>query len=816
MIQATRQSQSRAAAIEPRAVAIEPRRMHHARLAAMAQQVTALRHKALWMSVAAAAVLVLCGLATLDYFAELSLAVRALGLVPAVLLAAIAWGFRDRLRFSSSDAAAAMETAWPELGQRIRTSHDYQLLPEEAAPATPALVAALESDADRSVRGREIEPLVNRWPWRLATGGLVVVLLGWLLAALALPEFRISTARSLLLPVDYTEVEISTLPESLMLGEQLHVVMLVRGRPLEEAQVWQRSLAADGRPASAWTPVEVQPERPGPLVGRLAAVIQPQQSFEVRVDAGPRRHPLHTVVVRQPLAIEEWTAHVEPPSYTGLPASDGDVESLSVPAGSSLKFSARYNRAPQDVSAHVDPEGTTGPLHQTLHQAVSTVSLGNVRETFSLRLHGRAADGVTGDSYPLRVRAVPDEPPLVVFSSPVEDAEALPTQEVSFAVEASDDYGLSRVGIIYKINGGEEISLWEQTLADAPKQIRHRAILPLEDMGLSFHDAITYYAFVEDNRPEMQRTLSELRFLDIRPFRREYEVQEASSGTCSGECLTLEKLIGEQREILQRTFAAQLREEAKQGPELAQAQTELKEKLESLAGALAREVSPIPALETAVSLMVLASGSLQEQDLASGATLEEGALADMILARQNLRKILKQGSSTAKQARQIDRQETQQLRLPQKKQETQQEQLGELRRELEQLAREQQQFAQSLSQLSDNGPEDAASRGDLIEQQIAATKQASSLHDRFASGTFGQLAQRRMQEVQELIDGSARQVAAARDDASVQGAQQAASTLLQLSEHLRGAAIPTSTVSCPMPGARQNAWRETSALSTRP
>lgn len=815
---------------------------HHARLAAMARQVAASRRRTLWVAVAAGTALVVCGLAALDYFLELSTALRALGWGAAMLpVGLLVWRLRGRLRYAAADAAAAMETAWPEIGQRIRTSHDYQLLRRDVAPADPALVATLDSEAGRSVQGRPIEPLLNRWPLRLAWGGLAIIVMGWLAAALAVPEFRISTARAMLLPVGYTEVELEKLPDTLTLGERLNVGMLVRGRPLKEVKLWQRSLIADEPSEAKWTPVEVLSETPGQLVGRLTAVIEPLRSFELRIEAGPQRHPVHTVIVRQPLTIEGWTAQVEPPAYTGLPATDGEAEALSVPAGSSLQLRARYNRTPEQVTARADPEAAGEALQQTLTQQASIVSLTDVRETFSLRLHARSADGIRDESYPLRVRVVPDEPPLVVISSPAEDAEALPTQEVSFAVEARDDYGLSRIGIVYKINGGEEISLWERTLEERVDQMRHAATLPLEDMGLSFHDAITYYAFAVDTRPDPQTTLSELRFLDIRPFRREYEVQDAGSGNCAGECLALEKLIGEQRRILQRTFAAQRQRDVEQGPELAKEESELKEKLESLATALARAVGPIPSLETAVGMMALASDSLQEQDLKRGAEMEEGALADMILARKNLRKILKQGSSSSKQAKQIDRQESQQLRLPEKKRETQQEKLGDLRRKLEQLAKEQQQCAQAASQLSqaksanasgqpsktparssqqqpsegdkqrsseddeqpsskDNKQQESEddkqqepepseqqntpSRVELVEQQIAAAKQASSLREEFASDEFGDLAKRRMQEVEKLIDDSARQLAAERDNLSAERAQAAASELTRLSEHL--------------------------------
>ncbi len=50
-------------------------------------------------------------------------------------------------------------------------------------------------------------------------------------------------------------------------------------------------------------------------------------------------------------------------------------------------------------------------------------------------------------------------------------------------------------------------------------------MLPLEHFELTQQDSVMYYAFAEDNRPgAAQRTESDLRFIDIRPFRRQYRV----------------------------------------------------------------------------------------------------------------------------------------------------------------------------------------------------------------------------------------------------------------------------------------------------
>jgi hypothetical protein len=49
---------------------------------------------------------------------------------------------------------------------------------------------------------------------------------------------------------------------------------------------------------------------------------------------------------------------------------------------------------------------------------------------------------------------------------------------------------------------------------------------------LTYRDAVTYFAFVEDRYFDGSRRISTpLRFIDIRPFKREFEVAEAAGGT---------------------------------------------------------------------------------------------------------------------------------------------------------------------------------------------------------------------------------------------------------------------------------------------
>ena len=127
-----------------------------------------------------------------------------------------------------------------------------------------------------------------------------------------------------------------------------------------------------------------------------------------------------------------------------------------------------------------------------------------------------------------------DDKPTIRFIEPEESLAVTPTTEVPIQVEASDDFGVSQLGISYKVGDGPEETLHLARLENQPVTAQGLVTLYLEKHKLTFTDAITYYAFAEDNYPpKPHRVVSELRFIDILPYKQEYQLVEGG-GTCSG------------------------------------------------------------------------------------------------------------------------------------------------------------------------------------------------------------------------------------------------------------------------------------------
>lgn len=504
----------------------------------------------LWFLVLGAA------LAGADWLLVLSWPVRAILLA----IAAAAWIFlavqrlSGRGRYDESDAAADVEAGFPQHGQRIRTVHDYSSPDSPTAPAAPGLLRALQSDTRQRTEDADFTTVIDRrplwWTGLAAIAACFVALLG----LFVIPELRIGLVRTLLLPMHYTSLNVEVPKLTIPAGENLQINAEISGRPVNSATVqfreagsedeWQElplALIATNAPREAVTDNETAP--PTKIHGKLAAtVLNCQQDLDLRVVAGElQSEPIH-IRVLQPLFMEKFAATIESPSYTNIAPQKSEAMDLKVIEGAKLDFQLTLNRAPAEaqlVPVGLKPEeqvSVSAPRALTIRENQLTGRFDNLRQTRQFVIRAKAADGMAFESGRLRIRVQPDAKPTIRFVKPPEELEVTPTTEITLAVDAGDDFGIQKLGVLCKVAGGETKTLWEKEFPSPekkPQELQVEPVLFLENHELTFQDAVTYYAFVEDNYPggEPRRAMTELRFIDIRPFKREYQVMKSSGGT---------------------------------------------------------------------------------------------------------------------------------------------------------------------------------------------------------------------------------------------------------------------------------------------
>lgn len=717
-----------------------------------------------WQAACWALLTALAGVALLaaaDFAWELS---RTWRVAAASAIAAVSVGvaaglaIRSVRRWRRNATASAIERVFPQLGQRIRTTVQYgELSPNEiqASGVTGALVAALEDDTIRRAQPLPLDAVV---PWKpLAFASLLAAGVGLLLAGASAFDWqwRIAVQRALLSDEPYTRLTVSPGSQSVKEGESLPLEITVEGRIGEHVLLATRRLDEED---AAWSE-ELLPTADGKQAGRLRLAFETslakiRHPLEYRVAAGSAKSETYRIDVRYPLKLVNIEAAIKPPEYTRLPEAVTDGGDITALVGSRVKLAVELDRVP--ASAFLEMQDTSSQARreklppERIPLAIDGKRLTTEFEVVSDRTFSvvaASADGMELAENKHRLRARQDEAPQVWFESPAEALEVHTLAEVLMRVRVSDDFGLSRAGIMFEVNNEEEYPLLAEEFAAAAEELetagelspQTRAalekVLPLEHFELTQQDSVMYYAFAEDIRPGApQRTESDLRFIDIRPFRRQYRLidPQAGTGAQGPQLKSLEELIARQRYALNRTIrlsrafehAGQVDLSAvdsltKFEGELAKSTRELAEGLE------ARGIDETELLYQAETSMLAAADSLAAGKYDTATLQMRDALKDLIEGRNRLQIFILKNPDRAllAQLRLFDRLQRQKLRRPK----TDEEEAQQLVERLNELADTEDFVYAALASADANGsPTNASSTGEEMTDSPRTTDQPAA------------------------------------------------------------------------------------------
>ncbi len=221
---------------------------------------------------------------------------------------------------------------------------------------------------------------------------------------------------------------------------------------------------------------------------------------------------------------------------------------------------------------------------------------------------------------------------------------------------------------------------------------------------------------------------------------------------------------------------------------LVKSQAELASATDRFASGIAQRGEPIPALAEALAAMNLARATLADSKLAVARPHEETALAGLVSARRNLRKLLSQSNQQqASACRSFDRQEQQNLRRP--PQDEKKRQLASLENDLRALAKEERAFSEEIEPRSRSGQPTASppapARLDPVPRQQQAVKEAERLRDlaRQDESLTGRTRQR-LGDATETIRKSAAEIQARRPAEAAEQARIAAEQLERLARQV--------------------------------
>ncbi|HVC95399.1 MAG TPA: DUF4175 family protein [Pirellulales bacterium] len=758
-------------------------------------------------------------LALADWFFITGAAVRVLCLmVMAGLIVAEAIRTLAKLRrLGRGEAAVAIEENFPQLGQRVRTTLEYFEPSLSTAPASPGLVDALVTDTDRQARAIDFQTLIP-WQrtWRQATALTLAVVAG-LVALVVLPDARIALERLLLVPVHYTRLSVKPGDWQVKVGGEAVIQAELTGRPVRQVELRYRLIAKprDDTEAHEWQSLpfgrsddqenDVGHRRGARLAGEiaLAGTVETrlsdlQEDLEYQVVAGQLASDIYRLTIVRPLVLKEVAATITPPAYTRRPPVVESKGNLKVIEGSRVELMFTLDRPPHSAQVALrrkshDAEAVPPPAVR-IEGAELSVELATIDQELEYELSAEAGDGMKLEPRKFRIRVAPDQKPTVRFVEPPEQLEVTITTEVAIRVEAADDFGVGKIGIVYQIADEPQAELYLEDLPQQPLTVEALATLFLERHEVNFTDAVTYYAFAEDNYPGglsgsqgakrfqgPNRATTELRFIDIRPYKRAYQMATSEGGPPSGESSTsLEELIARQRVNLNRSFA-QLdvpQFDSETAARLAKTEQELADVTREFAAGMEQRGMPVPSLGEAAGLMQQAANELASRGLKSAVEHERAALAGLIKARRNFRKLLTQSDSqTASACRTFDTEQKQKLRPP--KVDNDKAKHAHLAKDLEKLAEKEKKFSEEIS------PNEGGAERFPAEAQQEAAEQAGELRKRVHSDEdLTQLAKRRMDAAADAVRSSAQALATGDRERAAQEAADAAERLQQLAEQV--------------------------------
>ncbi|MCC7051904.1 MAG: DUF4175 family protein [Gemmatimonadaceae bacterium] len=788
-----------------------------------------LRHLAVGVAITAGAVCTVLGIGALVLEAarftpaSITWARIALGIVTAIAVAR--WMLWPLVRRLPDDRLALyLEERVPLLGGAVLTA--ATLRSRDTTGHSAVLERGLVADAtrrlDASPAVRSLERPATLRALACAAGAVLVFAL---LLHFGPPYLRLGATRLLspsqaaaLTPVYH----IALTPDSLVVprGSDVQLGAVLAGFRPELVELVIRRGA------------DTVPERiamgagtaPGAHVVRLFDVTE---DAEFHVEAAGVRSTMGRLIVKDLPGVERIGVELRFPGYMNLePSVTDDGGDIAAPAGATALLKVHVTR-PVSAGVLVFDAGPPVPLTR-LDDSTVTAQFGVRRDGF-YRVELTAPDGtVVRGTVEYIVDALEDAAPEVRIRQPGRDLRPTSVDEVFIQVEASDDYGVGRLELLYRVNGGAEtvVTLTGGT-GVRPRDVIAAHTLFLEEMSLAAGDVVSYYARVLDNdqRPRPKAGVSDIQFLTIRPFRRDYrQNQQGGGGEAGGpQEMNPGSLVQRQRDIVAATFRTE-RDRATAGASalrgdlstLHLSQGRLRAELEALLRRVARPAAQAADSNFRVLADVLPKAGTEMK--AAEELLVQGRTGDALAPEQRALQWLEKAEAAFREVQvsmqqqgggggggggnasdladllelQTDKMRNQYDQVQRSREEGGARQADETLERLKRLAaRQQQELARQRASQGQQGSAGGASQRQLAEETEAAARQLERLAREQQSPALSQTAQ----EMRQAADAMRRSAAsggsgggATQGGAAAQAAAERLESARRALESARGAA----------------------------
>lgn len=336
-------------------------------------------------------------------------------------------------------------------------------------------------------------------------------------------------------------------------GADLQVTAQLNGFTSELVEVVTRRGTS-----SAWERV---PMGPGSDSARFSArLFDLDADVEYYIESSGVRSGVFKLTVRNLPAVRKIDLELRYPAYTGLaPDRIEDGGDIAAVRGTRVRVSVR---ATMPVRAgRLVFEGDSSVTMQRSNDSTLVGEL-VVREDGFYRVELTAEDGTrVAGSVEYVVDALDDMAPTIAIRKPGRDIRPTNVEEVFVEVEATDDFAVGRVELVYSVNGQAEKTLvLNDSAGTRSKDFIAGHTFFLEELGLQAGDVVSYFARATDGMGarEGQQAATDIYFMTVRPFGRDYrQNQQGGGGGGGGGGANPGALTQQQRDIIAATFKAE-------------------------------------------------------------------------------------------------------------------------------------------------------------------------------------------------------------------------------------------------------------------
>ena len=459
-------------------------------------------------------------------------------------------------RVTDEQVALYIEEHDPALQAAILSAVEVSARDGRRSGESPALVEKLIESATASARKLDAEKHVERRALSRASAGLLTAASVVLAMVLFGPPTLRQGMRSLLVPWGTADAAtahaVAVTPGNVTVarGGDLRIAARLVGFQTEEVEIgvrrgseeeWQRLPMSAGADS-------------GEHIFRLFDLDSAAQYF---VEASGVRSPVFRIDITDLPYVRTIDLEYRFPAYLGREiervADGGDIVALR---GTTVMVRATPT-IPVEAGRIIIEGRDTIPL--TLGSDGTLSGPIRIDSSGFYRLELRAARGaMVKASLDYTIDVLADLPPTIAFSKPSRDVKVTSLEEVFTEVSASDDNGIATVDLMYAVNGGTEQRVALHRAGKRPRpELSAGHTFFLEEMSLQPGDIVSYYARATDaragGRPGTATT--DIYFMEIRPFNREYRQAEQGGGGGGGGGEEPPSVLSQrQREIIAGTF----------------------------------------------------------------------------------------------------------------------------------------------------------------------------------------------------------------------------------------------------------------------